>query len=208
MPKFKTNQELFWRGQFGNEYIVRNQSEELLAANLHFFAKALENINKLNSIFEVGCNIGMNFAALQLLFPDVKNTGIEINEKAAEIARQLKNTAEIINDSIVNFDSNRTFDLVFSKGVLIHLNPDELPSVYKKMAKLSGKYVLIAEYFNPAPVSLTYRGHEDRLFKRDFANEFMGANPEFKLRSYAFHYKNVNNFSQDNITWFLMERES
>jgi len=208
MLKFETDQEAFWRGDFGDDYIDRNKSNQLLAANLHFFAKAMENTGNIDSVFEIGCNIGMNLAALQLLFPNVQLNGIEINEKAAKIAQQIKNTGEIINDSIINFDTDSNFDLVFSKGVLIHINPKELLSVYKKMAALSNKYVLIGEYYNPVPVTINYRGHKERLFKRDFAHEFMEANPEFKLLSYAFHYKKISHFSQDDITWFLMERKS
>jgi hypothetical protein len=39
--KFKTEQEAFWAGQFGTEYIGRNDSQELLASNLNFFSQAL-----------------------------------------------------------------------------------------------------------------------------------------------------------------------
>ncbi len=38
---YKTEQEAFWAGTFGNEYIERNKSDELLASNLNFFSKAL-----------------------------------------------------------------------------------------------------------------------------------------------------------------------
>ena len=31
---YKTEQEAFWAGTFGNEYIERNKSDELLASNL------------------------------------------------------------------------------------------------------------------------------------------------------------------------------
>ena len=38
---FKTEQESFWAGDFGTEYISRNQGDTLLASNLDFFAKSL-----------------------------------------------------------------------------------------------------------------------------------------------------------------------
>ena len=40
----KTEQELFWEGEFGDEYISRNQSKELLAANLYLSQKYLEEL--------------------------------------------------------------------------------------------------------------------------------------------------------------------
>ena len=39
MDTFKTEQELFWNQEFGDEYIERNNSAELLASNLNFFSK-------------------------------------------------------------------------------------------------------------------------------------------------------------------------
>ena len=33
----QTEQEIFWSGDFGDEYIDRNQGEQLLASNLNFF---------------------------------------------------------------------------------------------------------------------------------------------------------------------------
>ena len=37
---FNTEQENFWSGQFGSDYISRNQGRNLLASNLNFFSKA------------------------------------------------------------------------------------------------------------------------------------------------------------------------
>ena len=41
MVDIKNEQENFWAGEFGNEYITRNKSENLLAANLHMFSNIL-----------------------------------------------------------------------------------------------------------------------------------------------------------------------
>jgi len=203
---FKTDQEEFWCGEFGDEYIERNSSAELLAANLHFFSYVTNNMPKINSVLEIGCNVGMNIRALNLLMPNTNVTGIEINKKAADIAKSISSKNTIINDSVINLDVRKQYDLVFTKGVLIHINPDELNDLYIKMGELSTKYVLIAEYFNPSPVSIDYRGHKDRLFKRDFADDFIKKNSDFRLLDYKFHYKKSENYSQDDITWFLLER--
>ena len=36
---FNTPQEEFWAGEFGSEYIERNEGAKLLASNLSFFRK-------------------------------------------------------------------------------------------------------------------------------------------------------------------------
>jgi pseudaminic acid biosynthesis-associated methylase len=92
------------------------------------------------------------------------------------------------------------------KGVLIHINPNELNSVYEKLVASCEKYLLVAEYYNPSPVAIPYRGHSDRLFKREFAGEIMSNHPEMQLIDYGFSYRNDPNFPQDDITWFLMEK--
>ena len=67
--KFSTDQESFWAGEFGSEYIARNKGEQLLASNLNFFVKALKQTEKINSCHEFGTNIGMNLKALKLFIP-------------------------------------------------------------------------------------------------------------------------------------------
>ena len=42
--KLETEQEKFWAGEFGDDYIGRNISAEYLAANLNFFPR---HLNKL-----------------------------------------------------------------------------------------------------------------------------------------------------------------
>jgi len=201
-----TDQEAFWAGQFGTDYIDRNRGEMLLAANLDFFAKALGKAQAMTNCIEFGANIGMNLRALRLLYPEMTQAAIEINAEAAGQLRQILPAEHIHNISILDFESDGTWDLVLIKGVLIHTNPDVLPVVYSKLAKASARYLLIAEYYNPSPVTISYRGHSDRLFKRDFAGEMMEHHPEFKLVDYGFAYRRDPKHPQDDITWFLMEK--
>jgi len=64
---FSTEQESFWAGQFGSDYISRNQGQNLLASNLNFFTKAFSQAGKITSCIESGANIGMNLKSLKLL---------------------------------------------------------------------------------------------------------------------------------------------
>ena len=51
---FTTEQESFWAGEFGDDYISRNRGDALLAANLNFFVNALRSARGLNSSIEFG----------------------------------------------------------------------------------------------------------------------------------------------------------
>ena len=205
---FKTEQEAFWAGEFGTEYIKRNQGDALLASNLDFFAKALRATRGVNTCIEFGANIGMNLKALKLLHPTQEQHGIEINADAALQLAQVIPAEHVHQTSILDFKPGQTWDLVLIKGVLIHINPEVLPQVYDKLVAASGRYLLVAEYYNPAPVAIPYRGHADRLFKRDFAGEIMERHPQMQLLDYGFTYRRDPNFPQDDITWFLMEKRS
>jgi pseudaminic acid biosynthesis-associated methylase len=206
MSEFKTAQEAFWAGEFGNEYIGRNDSRELLASNLNFFSTALRSAQKINSCIEFGANIGMNLKAIQLLHPSVSLNAIEINETAASQLGSVIGKDNVFNGSIFDYPTGAAYDLSLIKGVLIHINPEMLPTVYEKLYKASGRYILVCEYYNPSPVAINYRGHEDRLFKRDFAGEIMDAYKDLKLVDYGFSYRKDPVFPQDDITWFLMEK--
>ena len=203
---FKTEQEAFWAGDFGNAYINRNQGDALLASNLNLFSKALQATRNIKTCIEFGSNIGMNIKALKLLLPTLDASAIEINETAAKELSKVVASEKIYNTSILDFEPRQTYDLTLIKGVLIHINPDELPKVYDKLVASSGRYLMVAEYYNPSPVTVQYRGHDERLFKRDFAGEIMDRHPQLKLIDYGFVYRRDPNFPQDDVTWFLLEK--
>jgi pseudaminic acid biosynthesis-associated methylase len=205
MKKFKTEQEQFWAGEFGNEYAQRNKDQEIVAANIALFSKIIAKTPNVNSVIEFGSNIGLNLKAIKQLLPLVNLSAIEINQFAVEQLQTMGNI-KVYHQSILDFIPDATSDLAFIKGVLIHLNPEVLQSVYEKLYKSSNRFVCVIEYYNPTPVELPYRGHEGKLFKRDFAGELMDKYPDLKLVDYGFCYYRDPVFLQDDLTWFLMEK--
>lgn len=206
MANYKTEQEDFWAGDFGNQYIGRNNSEALIASNLNFFSNALRQAGKINSCIEFGANVGMNLHALRLLYPGINLAGIEINKEASEQLAKLIGQDNVLNSSIFDDVNLKPVDLSLIKGVLIHINPGMLSIVYEKLYAATKKFILVAEYYNPTPVAITYRGHSEKLFKRDFAGEIMAQFSDLFLVDYGFCYKGDLAFPQDDITWFLMRK--
>lgn len=208
---FKTEQEEFWAGEFGTNYIWRNKNHETIAANVSFLSRALRIAGPIRSCIEFGANIGLNIAALRTLYPEQLQYAVEINKKAVEELLLHLSEDCVFEMSILEFDphvaiSNVKLDLVLTKGLLIHINPEMLQTVYEKLYACTSKYLLIAEYYNPPPISVNYRGHENRLLKRDFAGEKMDKFPNLILRDYGFLYHRDPTFPQDDITWFLLEK--
>lgn len=207
MQRTVTEQEQFWAGDFGNEYLARNTGEQVVAANLALFAHALRQAAAIDSILEFGANIGLNLLALQRLFPGAELAAVEINPNAAaELARNVP-ACTVANQAIQDFVPTKQFDLAFFKGVLIHLAPESLPDAYQTLYRSSRRYILIAEYYNPAPVEVRYRGHAGKLFKRDFAGEMLDTFPDLQLVDYGFVYHRDAKFPQDDLNWFLLEKK-
>ncbi|WP_223487775.1 pseudaminic acid biosynthesis-associated methylase [Pseudomonas sp. A-RE-19] len=200
-----SEQEKFWLGDFGNQYVERNVGQPLVAANLALFAKALTRVGRIESLVELGTNAGNNLQALRQLLPQCDLFGVEINSSACAQARAL-GIAQIWQGSLFDFPRERTFDLTLSKGVLIHLAPELLAAAYAQLYELSNRYVLVAEYYNPAPVEVLYRGNSGKLFKRDFAGEMLDRYEDLQLVDYGFGYHRDPLFPVDDITWFLLEK--
>ncbi|PKM77600.1 MAG: pseudaminic acid biosynthesis-associated methylase [Firmicutes bacterium HGW-Firmicutes-15] len=203
---FSTEQEKFWAGTFGNEYTERNSGNELIARNLGLFAPILSKTAGIQSILEIGANRGLNLIALKSLLPKAICSAIEINVQAAEVLSSL-GFVEVYNQSIFNFEPDYKRDFVLSKGVLIHIAPEMLSKVYDLLYKSSQRYICLAEYYNPTPVEVVYRGHENKLFKRDFAGEMLDKYSDLQLLNYGFAYHRDQNFTQDDFTWFLLEKK-
>jgi len=202
---YSTNQEEFWAGEFGEAYISRNIDDNLAAANLALFGRILRRAGAVGSVLEFGANVGMNLRALRQLLPQASLTALEINPAAAARLRELEGV-EVIEGSLLDYDTANSRDLVFTKGVLIHLAPEALSLAYEKMALAARRYVMMCEYYSQSPVAVEYRGYGDKLYKRDFAGEFLQRHGNFRLIDYGFAYRGDPVFSQDDCTWFLMEK--
>ena len=202
---YQTEQEIFWAGDFGDEYISRNRSSGLLHSKVAMWSQMLRSANRVSSIKELGCNIGLNLKALNHLRPEYQLSGVEINHTAATEAQRL-GIASIKCGTITEPLSDPKADLTFTAGVLIHINPERLPMVYENLVSLSSRYILVAEYYNPTPTEVNYRGHNERLFKRDFAGELIDSF-NLNLVDYGFWYRRDNIASEfGDMTWFLLEK--
>lgn len=206
--EYNTEQEEFWAGEFGTQYIGRNDNQDIVSSNLSFFSKALKQAGSISSCIEFGANIGLNLKALKLLYPHVLLKGIEINTDASKVLAELIGKQNVFEGSILDYRPS-TFpiaELSLIKTVLIHINPNKLSEVYEKLYESTNRFILVCEYYNPTPVTITYRGHSDRLFKRDFAGDLMEKYSDLVLLDYGFAYKRDIAFPQDDVTWFLLEK--
>ena len=204
--KFETEQEKFWAGEFGSDYIDRIQESSKIICNTALFSTILRRTRQVASVIEFGANVGLNLRSIGTLLPEALLSGIEINNKAVARLEGTLGRSNVYHTSILQFSPERTWEFALVKGVLIHLNPEKLPKVYDTLYHTSSRYICIVEYYNPTPVEVLYRGYKQKLFKRDFAGEMMDKYDDLVLIDYGFVYHRDSHFPQDDMTWFLLEK--
>ena len=204
----RNEQENFWAEEYSKNYIEKNDNfnRELL---LEGWKDILNQTSQINSVVECGANIGRNILALEEILPQADKTAIEISPDASKILEERFPKLNVKKSSILDSNhSGQTYDLVFTMGVLIHVAPEDLMRTMEKMFELSQRYIVIGEYFNRTPISLTYQGQENKLFKRDFGKYFLEHyENEVNLVDYGFLWGHIyDDAGFDDLTWWVFQK--
>ncbi len=204
--KFNSEQEKFWANTYADDYILKNSKFDSKLGS-EAWKKMLQKTEGIRCYLECGCNIGRNIEQIKLILPEAIPSIIEISEPAFNFVTSRHEFQNAFNGSILDSQMDKSiFDLVFTMGVLIHINPAQLVEHMAKIYEYSSKYVLIGEYFNRTPLSIEYQGEDDKLFKRDFGKLFI-ENFDAKLIDYGFLWGHIYDAAGfDDITWWLFEK--
>ena len=168
----------------------------------------LVDMRNLISVLELGCNIGRNLGVLRKLFPKISLNAVELNAQALDVADANYKLDSKFAGSILEFQTDEFFDLVFTSGVLIHIHPDNLLITMKKMFDFSRRYIIMVEYFNRTPVTIDYRGEKNKLFKCDFGKLFIENFP-VKLIDVGFLWGHIyDNAGFDDVTFWVFEKNA
>jgi spore coat polysaccharide biosynthesis protein SpsF len=209
--KQETEQLRFWRGEFGDSYTERNSSmAEHLRARVAMWAPIMASLVGAppRSILEVGANVGNNLRALRQL-SGAEFFALEPNAKARQ---------KLVDDGVVPAANVRdgfaaaidlpdgAVDLAFTSGVLIHIHPDDLLASCREIHRVAKRYVVCIEYFADKPEEIAYRGHAERLFKRDFGGFWLDSFADLRVVNYGFAWKRLTGL--DNLTWWVFEKRA
>jgi len=198
-----------WRGEFGDAYSDRNAaSEDLVLRRTRMWGRFLPAMEPHlpRSVFEIGCNVGLNFRALQRLI-SADMYGLEPNASARQrlFADGVLRDDRVFEGSADKLPVSDGFvELAFAVGVLIHIHPDQLGAAVDELVRVSSRFVLISEYFADQPETKTYRGHEGLLFKRDFGAFLWDRHPDLHLVDYGFLWNRAAGV--DNQNWWLFHK--
>lgn len=205
----KTEQIEFWKGNFGDEYTLRNNDDwdefylkQWGVKRSDLNKEFLSNISKEAAILEVGCNRANQLNMLQEQgFSNL--WGIEINKNALILARENKNL-NLVEASALNIPfRDNFFDVVFTSGVLIHIAPEDLSKAIEEIYRVSKRYIWCFEYFADKCTPIEYRGHRNKLWKNNFMKLFTDKYPNLKV----IKEKKIKYLKNDNMdSMFLLEK--
>lgn len=117
------------------------------------------------NVCEIGCNIGNNFSRFPSNF-DVH--GVDMNEQALEKARKNYPSFKFQRGNISKMPyPSSFFDLVFTRGVCIHIQKDEVSAVLKELIRISKKWIFNLEYFGRDGEMIRWKRGDDLLWHRN-----------------------------------------
>ena len=186
-----SEQEEAWRGDCGMEYHERNDmtAQELDNHYQKLYGFELSDMHQFwfnsdpaigDKWLEVGCGTG-NIMNILHLHAAVKLYGVDINEAAVVIAKRRGFNVQIASALKLPFE-DESFDMVYTSGLLIHIQPDDLKQVMGEIVRVSKRYVWGLEYYHPTVLSafddvtmfrgrnIDYRGKKGLLWASDYVN--------------------------------------
>lgn len=209
-PDNEAHQLEAWSGQFGDDYLDRNEYQDWkIEQGSEAFGNILNGL-EIGSVLEVGSSTGLNLMSIgAVLGGRADLLAVEPNRKAFEKLNSQPDRLTLAGSwNCDAFDlplKDASIDLVFTTGVLIHIHPDDLPKATDEIVRVSRKYILCMEYFSDTPVEKPYRGERGLLFKRDFGAFYQDRYPLTCL-DYGFLWKRKTPVF-DNVNWWLFAKE-
>ncbi len=192
--------ERLWSGGFGDAYALRNiRAGE---GRGPFWRRVLGAL-PVASVLEAGCNVGGNLRWIDALVAGPV-CGVEINPSAlARLRQDMPGVACLQARARELPFRDRSVDLVFTMGVLIHQPETSLAAVMAEIVRCARRFVLCGEYFAPATVEVPYRGETGALFKRDYGRLYQELAPALRLRERGFLGRAEG---WDDVTYWVFEK--
>ncbi len=198
--KENSKQTKAWASEFGQEYTDRNKMP-IKAMDImykHKYGMSRSDMNKLFlddlgrdiRILEVGSNIGLQLIFLQSA--GFRNLyGIELSPYAVQLAKTQSEGINIIQGSALDIPfRDNYFDLVFTSGVLIHINPEDLSKVMSGIYRCTSKYIWGLEYYADKMAEINYRPSKEKvnlLWKADYPTMFCERFEDLRIVKKAYY---------------------
>jgi pseudaminic acid biosynthesis-associated methylase len=167
-----------WRSEFGRAYTERNDRDR--PERVEAWRRLIDGIAP-RRVLEVGCNVGWNLTYLERLGV-TELYGVEPQPGAAARARSRRPDSRVMIATAFELPlADRSCDLVFTSGVLIHIAPDALGAALDEIHRVAGRWIAAIEYDAPVEQEIEYRGCHGALWKRDHGAAWRARHPGLRL---------------------------
>jgi len=137
------------------------------------------------STLDIGCASCIMYQLLKS--KGIDYTGLDITEKFLEHARKLYPEVDTRQGSILNIPfPTRSFDTVFCKSLMMHLNPKDMPKAIAEMMRVASRYAIIGFRRAPGNTYLKQIRYKDQggcfyvTYLREDVEKAIKANSSFK----------------------------
>jgi SAM-dependent methyltransferase len=109
----------------------------------------LPSLNPIHSVLDVGCGRGRLASLLGDALPAAHYTGLDIGEAQTQATQAVRSDGVVFKTPIQDFDNKHNYDLILCSEVLMHIPPNEIEQVAKKLLKMAVKYIVLIEWTQP-----------------------------------------------------------
>src|SRR6476646_5159320 len=110
--------EQLWSGSFGNDYVDCRLED--YAERAGFWLPLIEELQPA-SVLEVGCNVGANLQWIAQRVPPARVVGVDVNSRALRLLEERAHGVRAMHAPARDLPfADRSFDLVFTVGLLMH----------------------------------------------------------------------------------------
>jgi SAM-dependent methyltransferase len=144
----------YWESR-GEVYIEQAKSTYTDPDDPHFLSQSeiIEELRGIpwNSFLEVGCGFGRNLKNAEKFFPNRNIVGVDFSRSnllnAVTYLYKVFDRIALIQADVFNLPFLKdSFDLIFTRGMLIHIHPKNIPLFMDQILNVGKKYFIFIEY--------------------------------------------------------------
>ena len=123
------------------------------------FTKIIDD-KKINSVLDIPCGDFLWFHEI-IKHKKINYVGVDIVEELiqANNAKYQNNNFDFINNDIVNFNTNKKFDLILIRDLFIHIQNSDIIKIIQNIQKMNFNYVALNSYNNKVNLDVVVGKH-------------------------------------------------
>lgn len=127
---------------------------------------ALSGLDDVDSVLEIGCNVGPNLKRIGEVFPWMRLTGIDVSEAAIERSHAyVPGAMTMLAEARELPFLNNQFDVVLADAALMYVPDTDITCVMDEITRVASKYVILVEWHHPSQMGKEVEHHWARNYK-------------------------------------------